>query len=240
MRIACLAVLLLASPAIAQELKLPEKVSGPPGAIVVEATTDCKTLRWLAIDKGISLVPSELLRDSTKAVFIGVTPGIYRVLCYGAKGDVPTAPAFTIIVVEGTVPPGPVPPVPVPPDPKPIPPDPTPDTPLVSAFRVACARETDTDKRQLPVLVKIFRTAATFADDERNKTTKDINDMVRSVRMAQIGEALPNVRIVANGEAKTVLTNEVKPLTPELRASVKAVLNKIADALATMPAPAAK
>lgn len=239
MRFTPVLLLLLSCPAFAQELKLPEKVSGPPGAIVVEAVTDCKIVQWVAIDKGISVVPPDLLRDSKKGVFIGVTPGQYRVLAYTCKADMPSAPAYCLIVVEGAVPPVPPSPPTPPTPPTPTPDPPTPDSPLVTAMKAAFAKEAEADKKHLPTLVKIFRTAATYADDERNKTTKDINDMVKSVRESQIGQALPNVRAVANNEAKTVLTNEAKPLTPELRASVKAVLTRLADALSAVPQPAA-
>lgn len=117
-----------------QSVKLPEEVRADPGTLaVVEAQTDCKELRWLPLDPGLSLIPSDLLKDSRKAVVMAGRAGRYRLLSYGALGDRASPPATCLVVVGDTppAPPGPSPgPAPGPsPGPTPVPP-PAPPAPL--------------------------------------------------------------------------------------------------------------
>lgn len=116
--------LTLASVALGQSVKLPAEVKTEPGLFaVVRAETDCGSLQWVAMDTGLALLPPELLKDSRVAVVQAVKAGRYRLLAYGAKGDVASSPAICTVIVGDA--PEPVPPVPpVPPDP-PVPPTPT-------------------------------------------------------------------------------------------------------------------
>jgi hypothetical protein len=117
-----LLLLLLPPPAAAQTLTLPDKVQADGSLVVVKATTDCKDLRWLVIDPGITLVPPDLLKNSLTALVVVGKTGSYRLLAVGAKGDASVVAMTTIVV--GTPPdPGPGPgPGPDPkPDPKPVP-----------------------------------------------------------------------------------------------------------------------
>ena len=91
-------------------VKLPSDIKGNKGTfVVVKADTNCPTLRWVLLDSGLSMIPPELLKDSRSAVVQAGTDGVYRILAYGAKGDVPTEPAISVVTI-GTGPPPPPPP----------------------------------------------------------------------------------------------------------------------------------
>lgn len=115
-----LLTLLLALPAWGQSVKLPAEVRGDPGSFVrVAADTDGSHVRWLALDSGLSVFPSDLLKDSKTTVVVAQKPGKYRVAAWTAKGDVPSDAAICTVVI-GTPPdpgPGPTPPDPPTPDP---------------------------------------------------------------------------------------------------------------------------
>ena len=106
------------------ELTLPMQVTGEVGAFIrVRATTDCKTVKWLAMDPGLNVFPADLLKNSLSTVVIGGKPGVYRLLAYTAWGDEPSNPAITMVIVTAPVDPtpgpGPNPPTPNPPTPAP-------------------------------------------------------------------------------------------------------------------------
>lgn len=124
---------LTALPTWAQSVKLPTEVKGEPGVfVVVSAETDCPTLRWVALDAGLSMIPPGLLKDSKQAVVMAGRAGRYRILAYGAKGDQPSEPAISVVVLGDA-----------PPDPGPKPPDPGPKPPTpVAGNRVLIVYET--------------------------------------------------------------------------------------------------
>ncbi len=117
-----LTLLLLACPLLGQTVTLPKEVTGEPGLFLrVPATSDGKEVRWLALDAGLSVFPSDLLRDSKTTVIVAQRPGRYRLAAWSAKGDVPGEAAITTIVI------GNVPEPPPGPGPGPNPPGPNPD-----------------------------------------------------------------------------------------------------------------
>lgn len=115
------------------QLKLPVEVHGNAGSFVtVSADTTGKTVRWLPLDNGLSMIPTQLLRDSKTAVLMA-PPGRYRLLAFTAAGDEPSEPAITVIVIAGAAPKPPDTPPPVEPPPTQPPP---PVTPAPSAWWV--------------------------------------------------------------------------------------------------------
>lgn len=122
MRLLLPILLALCSVASGQTITLPGEVSGSVSAFIsVNAQTDGDTVKWLALDPGLNVFPAELLRSTKSTVVSASKAGRYRLICWTAKGDVPSDAAHTVIIV-GT--PGPDPG----PDPDPDPPDP-PDPP---------------------------------------------------------------------------------------------------------------
>lgn len=118
-------LLLAASPADAQVLKLQQDLKAAPGMIIVPAETDCPTIEWWAPDGGLQVIPGSLLKNSQTAVCFAVTPGVYRLQAIGAKDSKPLYAVTTITVGTPTPPVPPVPPVPPIP---PVPPNPVPVT----------------------------------------------------------------------------------------------------------------
>jgi hypothetical protein len=121
-----LAALVLAGALTAAELKLPPEVKGDPGDFVtVPADTSGKDVKWVALDAGLKVFPSSLLKDSKTAVVTAQKPGKYRLLAYTADEKGPSEPAITTVVIAGVDPTPPAPP-PGPPTPPTPPPEPAP------------------------------------------------------------------------------------------------------------------
>ena len=83
-----------------QQVSLPPEIHGMPGSFVsIPASSDSKSIQWVVLDSGLNLFPVELLKDTSTAVVTTTVPGKYRVLCYTAKGDTPSKPAFTTVTI---------------------------------------------------------------------------------------------------------------------------------------------
>jgi hypothetical protein len=98
-------------------LTVPSEVAGVSNSfIMVPATTTAKNVQWLALDPGLNLFPTQLLKDSKTAVVTAGQKGRYRILAYTAVGDEPSAPAVATVVIDAAppTPPGPTPPGPTP------------------------------------------------------------------------------------------------------------------------------
>lgn len=117
-RIALLALFIVAGFAPAQSVKLPDTVTGKPGAwIIVPVTSvDGGAVMWGRLDPGLTEVPLEALfgPDWAKAakgrVFTADEPGRYRVAAWNAKGDVASPWSLcTVVVGDAPEPPGPGP-----------------------------------------------------------------------------------------------------------------------------------
>lgn len=102
----CVAVLALlcCSPATwAVSLSLPASVDVESGEYVeVPAKTDGKSLRWLPMDRGLSLFPMSRLKDESAAVVRAKEPGTYRLACVAAGADgTMSLPAVCEVRVKG-------------------------------------------------------------------------------------------------------------------------------------------
>ena len=93
---------------VGQQVTIPLEIHGQPGQFIsIPSVTDCKSVQWVVIDKGLNLFPVELLRDTTTAVVSANSPGKFRVLAYAAKGDVASKPVITTVIIGD--PPEPIP-----------------------------------------------------------------------------------------------------------------------------------
>jgi len=118
------------------ELTLPMQVTGEVGAFIrVSATTDCKTVKWVAMDPGLNVFPADLLKNSLSTVVIGGKPGIYRLLAFTACEDMPSDPEICMVIVTAPV-------VPTP-GPEPNPPQPNPPTPAPGQISVLIVDNVD-------------------------------------------------------------------------------------------------
>lgn len=131
--LAALLVMLVASSAWAQEVKLPSEIKGAVGAwlIVAPESVDGGVPKW-RIDPGLQevrldlLFPPELVSKAKGKVFTSTVPGRFKIEAWNAKGDLASDIATCWVVIGSPlppVPPGPNPPVPPGPEP-PVPPQP--------------------------------------------------------------------------------------------------------------------
>ncbi len=139
-RLACLLLLLLATPAWSQSILLPPNISVPaPGIVTITPNSvDGDEIAWVGMDSGLQFIPSSLLKDSKTAVGVALQPGVYRVRAIATKvvnGRAVLSGWSECVVTVGK--PGPVPPGPIPPEPKP----PVPPNPVVSAVKVLILEE---------------------------------------------------------------------------------------------------
>lgn len=110
-----LAILLLASTAFGQSVKLPDKVLIPkPGLVYIKAETfDADDIRWWTHTDGIQVFPPDLVPVKLGTFFgFCLQEGVYKVSCIPAKAIGGKAVIGQISTVEVTVG-APVPPIPV-------------------------------------------------------------------------------------------------------------------------------
>ena len=142
---------------ISQSIILPENITGRPGSFIqVEAKTDCKVVEWVLLDSGLELFPVNLLANTKTAVVTSTTPGIYRLLAYGATGDIPSKPAIVTITI-GT------------------PPEPADKSEICRRIETLFKADTDAEKlSQAKAYAGVFRALAQAAQDEKIKTAGEL------------------------------------------------------------------
>lgn len=126
--LACLLAGVAVAFAAPPTLTLPAEVAGEVAAFVTvkaAVTGDAKGVKYVPVDPGLSVFPSELLADKTVTVVVASKAGRYRVLAYSGNADGPSEPAMTTVVIGGAKPSDP--PVVTPPPDKPT--DPPADKP---------------------------------------------------------------------------------------------------------------
>jgi len=150
---------LLLALAFNQSIILPENISGRPGSFIqIEAKTECKVVEWVLLDAGLELFPINLLANTRTAVVTSTVPGVYRLLAYGATGDIPSKPAIVTITI-GT------------------PPDPQPADKSEICRRIETLFKADTDAEKLSqakAYAGVFRALAQAAQDEKIKTAGEL------------------------------------------------------------------
>ena len=142
---------------ISQSIILPENITGRPGSFIqVEAKTDCKVVEWVLLDSGLELFPVNLLANTKTAVVTSTTPGVYRLLAYGATGDIPSKPAIVTITI-GT------------------PPEPADKSEICRRIETLFKADTDAEKlSQAKAYAGVFRALAQAAQDEKIKTAGEL------------------------------------------------------------------
>ena len=148
---------LLLALAFNQSIILPENITGRPGSFIqVEAKTDCKVVEWVLLDSGLELFPVNLLANTKTAVVTSTTPGVYRLLAYGATGDIPSKPAIVTITI-GT------------------PPEPADKSEIYKRIETLFKADTDAEKlSQAKAYAGVFRALAQAAADEKVKTAGEL------------------------------------------------------------------
>lgn len=111
-------LLLAAAPAV----KVPATIDVKSGTFVpIRANTESKSVTYVALDEGVTLFPSDMLRDARSTVVMITKPGrkTYRILAYGSVNNEQTEPAIIKLVVDGGNP-EPTPDPDLPPSPQPV------------------------------------------------------------------------------------------------------------------------
>lgn len=197
-----LAAFLLAGALSAAELKLPAEVKGDPGDFVtIPAETNGKDVKWVALDTGLKVFPSSLLRDSKTAVVTAQKPGRYRLLAYTADEKGPSEPAITTVVISGVDPTPPTPPTP------PAPPVPPAD-PLQKTLQDAYNSDSGARKAEmLTALAAVYDKAGPIVDAK--DTALELLTTLRQAALALVPEGeLPNLRRAIADHLKTVLPTD--------------------------------
>lgn len=221
MRAALSAILLWAAAvgAAPPAISIPSQTKGEPGTFIrVDATTEGKSVRWFALDKGLSVFPSDLLKDPKTTVVVAMRPGSYRVAVITCLADELSELAIGYILVEGT-------------DPTP-PPDPTPPADALTAD-VLKAYQGDSDGRKTEyakLLASFYRQAALAATSKDVSTSGDLYDLLKRTRAGLLPDAaLLGVRQRVADELKAILpTRAGDPLTDRHRADAATLFAKLA------------
>lgn len=217
------ATLTAAPPAIT----IPAQTKGEPGAFVrVDATTEGKSVRWFALDKGLSVFPADLLRDQKTTVVVGLKPGSYRIACITCLADELSELAIGYVVIEGT---DPTPPAP------PTPPDPTPPADQLAAD-IGKAFTADADPRKSEyarLLASFYRQAAVAATSRDVTTSGQLYDLLKRTRAGLLPDtALLGIRQRAATELQSILpTRAGDPLTDRHRADAATLFARLATIL---------
>jgi hypothetical protein len=210
-------------------LKLPEEVRGYPAAfITVPAQTDGKVVRWLVLDPGLNLFPTELLRDTKTAVVSSGVPGTYRIMAVTALADEPSVPVVCKVVVSKDNPPDPTPPGPAPPpDPDPVVPD-----SIGKSLKTAFDKDTTEEKAKcVKALAELYRQAPGILSQVT--TAGQLRASLRQSAATLLSiNAIPEVRKAIEVELKKVLPTEPGAvLTEKAKVEAKALFVALAVAL---------
>ena len=232
MREAIITTLLFAGCVSGQHIELPTQVTGEPGSFVTikPSKLEGAKVRYVSLDSGLSVFPAELLTDPTATVVVGNKPGRYRVLGYTAKGDVPSLPAFTVVVIGS---PGPAPgPEPTPPPPPPPPPDD--NDALGQALRGIYGGLQDPGKAtKAAALAKVFQQGVVLAKDSDVKTVGGLLGGMRALtRLSLKPDDLRPLRDRIADEAERVLpVDPAVVLTDEHRTAAARLCTQVAKIL---------
>ena len=200
------------------QLSLPPEIRGEvAGFITVTATTEGKLVRFLPLDGGLNVFPSNLLADPKSTVVSAAVPGRYRLLAYSSVADVPTPPAITTIII-GQVKPDP---------------GPQPDQLATALKGILGGLQEQGQADQLSRLIETYRQGETIAADPSIQTTENLYQaLVKARKNSGVRDgALSAIRErIAQEWAASMGTVDV-PLSPALRDRAVALCGRIRSAL---------
>ena len=227
-----LTALALASPALAQTVKLPAEVRVQPGRLApVRIEFDGDEVRWD--------VPAELdafreYSPDPKDVRLrvqGWTKGAYRIVAVACKGGKLSEFAACVVTVgdapppapPGPTPPGPTPPGPTPPPVPPVPPTPVPpDDPAAQRLKDAFKRDADAIAEKLAHCATLSAFFVAMASHVKDPSVKTVGDLLADYRAAVPAVlkpgALPLVRKQIAAEVAAVTGDDPeRDISPDLR-----------------------
>jgi len=201
------------------QLSVPPEIRGEvAGFVTVTATTDGKLVRFIPLDPGLNVFPSDLLSDRKSTVVSAALPGRYRLLAYSCVVDVPTPPAITTIIIGQA--PGPDP-------------GPQPDALATALKGILGGLQEQGQADQLARLIETYRQAETIAVNPSIQTTENLYQaMVKARKAAGVRDgSLTAIRErIAQEWAASMGTVDV-PLSPVLRDRAAKLSARVRSAL---------
>jgi hypothetical protein len=216
------------------EILLPDTVPAQAGVFVpITAVTAGETVKFVALDPGLSVFPSNLLSDKKTTVVVAIKEGRYRVLAYTSINNQPSNPAYTTVVV-GDV--GPIPPPVPPPGPGPMPPTPPnpkppePDDGFLQSLKSVYGGLQEPDKAEsVKRLKQVYVFAAAEADNSKYTNLGQLYTSVRSmaVQALKADKIVPIRDMIADELDAKLGTDPSLPMTPDNRKKCKDAFNRI-------------
>jgi len=214
------------------ELLLPDTIPAQVGVFVpITAVTPGEVVKFVALDPGLSVFPSNLLSDKKSTVVVAVKEGRYRILAYTSINNQPSNPAFTTLIVGDVGPLPPTPPTPPNPPMPPTPPNPPqPDDPFLQSLRSVYGGLQEPDKAEsVKRLQQVYVFAAAEADNNKYSNLGQLYSSVRSMAVQSLkADKLVPIRDMIADQLDTALgTDPNMQLTPENRKKCKDAFNRI-------------
>jgi len=214
------------------ELLLPDSIPAQVGVFVpITAVTPGEVVKFVALDPGLSVFPSNLLSDKKSTVVVAVKEGRYRILAYTSINNQPSNPAFTTLIV-GDV--GPTPPTPPSPPNPPMPPSPPtppqPDDPFLQSLKSVYGGLQEADKAEsVKRLQQVYVFAAAESDNSKYSTLGQLYSSIRSmaVQSLKADKVVPIRDMIADQLDTALGTDPNVPLNAENRKKCKDAFNRI-------------
>jgi hypothetical protein len=202
------------------ELLLPDTVKADAGAFVpITAVTKGEVVRFVSLDPGLNVFPSNLLSDKKSTVVLATKNGKYRVLAYTSINNVATAPAFTTVIIGNNPDPNPNPN-----PPNPNPPDPDVKDPFAESLRGIYGGLQEADKADSAKnLTHVYELAVLECDNPQYKTLGQLYATVRNLSFQNIkADKLNTLREAIANELDLILgTNPNVPFDENLKKKCK-------------------
>jgi hypothetical protein len=74
--------------------------SKPAQFVTISTNLSGDIVKYVTLDAGLSVFPSELLADKKKTVVVAAKNGVYKILAYSAKDNVPSDPVIINLIIS--------------------------------------------------------------------------------------------------------------------------------------------
>jgi len=214
------------------ELLLPDSIPAQVGVFVpITAVTPGEVVKFVALDPGLSVFPSNLLSDKKSTVVVAVKEGRYRILAYTSINNQPSNPAFTTVIVGDVGPVPPTPPTPPNPPMPPTPPNPPqPDDPFLQSLKSVYGGLQEPDKAEsVKRLQQVYVFAAAESDNTKYSNLGQLYASIRSmaVQSLKADKVVPIRDMIADQLDTALGTDPNVPLNAENRKKCKDAFNRI-------------
>jgi hypothetical protein len=203
------------------------KITAKPGELIpIRAQTDGKVVEWKAVTSGISLIPSDFLRDTKVTVALALRPGTYVIHAVTARGDVPSAITEVQVVVSD--------------NPEPEPPLPPDDNAIAGQIRKLY--QSDNSENKFNTLGKLNGFYKAVLGHMRKPAVKTVEDFKQDFEMAaneilcDLDEtSLIGIRRFISSKLLEVLGKDLSQnLDPNIRPKAITLLTDITNALSAI------